>query len=143
MVQTVFPDSASNNTFHLLADNFTVTSLIESVASNCSLGNTTALTTTSLNSSDPSSPRPEQAVQYYRASSVVLTLDGYNNTAALADDSNAPPAPLPPWVDANFLNCLNQTIGAAVPLIDAAPSLSPSIGLLGLVWLAVFSLLSG
>ena len=146
MVQTLFPDSASNNTFHLLADNFTVTSLIESVASNCTLGNTTALSVTSLNDSDPSSPRPEQAVQYYRASSVVLTLDGYNDTAALSDDPNAPNTPLPPWVDANFLNCLNQTIGAAVPLIDAAPSLrwsSPSIGLLGLVWLAVFSLLSG
>ena len=145
MTQTTFADSASNNTFHLLADNSTVNSLIESVAGNCTLGNTTALSATPLNTSDPSQPRPEQAVQYYRASSVVLTLDGYNNTAALSDDSNAPNTPLPTWADASFLDCLNQTIGAAVPLIDNAGYLrwdAPSMGALGLVWLVVLSVLS-
>lgn len=141
MAQTTFADMNSNNTFHLLADNATVTSLIDSVAANCTLGNTTALTATPLSTSDPNQPRPEQAVQYYRASSVVLTLDGYNDTAALSNDSSIPDTPLPSWVDSSFLNCLNQTIGAAVPLVDSA-SLSwnmPSMGFLGLIWILVFS----
>ncbi|KAJ3532265.1 hypothetical protein NM688_g7450 [Phlebia brevispora] len=148
MAQTVFADPSSNNTFHLLADNSTVNSLILSVASNCSLGNTTALSATPLNTSDPSQPRPEQAVQYYRASSVVLTLDGYNNTAALSNDTTMPNTPLPSWVDTSFLNCLNQTIGAAVPLVDTSSSGSslqwhlPSLGLLGLVWIVVSSVLT-
>lgn len=120
MVQAVFPDMSSNNTFHLLADSSTVTSLIDSVAANCTLGNLTAIAVTSLNSSDPSQPRPEQAVQYFRASSVVLTLDGYNDTAALSNDSSVSDTPLPSWVDTQFMDCLNQTIGAAVPLIDGA-----------------------
>ena len=145
MAQTAFPDSASNNTFHLLADNSTVSSLIESVAANCTLGNSTALTVTPVNSSDPSDPRPEQAVQYYRASSVVLTLDGYNNTAALSSDNTTANTPLPSWVDTNFLNCLNQTIGAAVPLVNSGiPSFAFSsqfLGVYGLLWVLIASFL--
>ncbi|GJE85389.1 hypothetical protein PsYK624_014680 [Phanerochaete sordida] len=146
MTQAAFSDANSNNTFHLLADNATVASLIDSVAANCSLGNTTALTPMPLNTSDPSQPRPEQAVQYYRASSVVLTLDGYNDTAALTNDSSIPDTPLPTWVDGSFLDCLNQTIGAAVPLVDSSNSAgmaaafgTPTMSLLGLIWVLVVS----
>ena len=146
MTQAVFADKNSNNTFHLLSDNTTVASLIDSVSANCTLGNTTTLAPMPLNSSDPSQPRPEQAVQYYRASSVVLTLDGYNDTAALSNDSSTPDTPLPSWVDTSFLKCLNQTIGAAVPLVDASSSSGvsaalnmPSMSLLGLIWVLVFS----
>jgi hypothetical protein len=146
MAQTTFADKNSNNTFHLLADNETVTSLINSVAANCTLGNTTALSPMPLNTSDPSQPRPEQAVQYYRASSVVLTLDGYNDTAALSNDSSIPDTPLPSWIDQSFLGCLNQTIGAAVPLVDASSAMHswgvPSMGMLGLIWILVFSSLA-
>lgn len=144
MTETTFTDSNSNNTFHLLADNETVIALIGSVSNNCSLGNASALVPPiPLNSSDPTSPRPEQAVQYYRASSVVLTLDGYNNTAALLNDSSIPDTPLPSWVDQPFLDCLNQTIGASVPLVDGVLPFglhltSPSMGLLAVGWLMVF-----
>lgn len=143
-METTFTDSNSNNTFHLLADNETVASLIGSVSNNCPLGNATVLTPIPVNSSDPDSPRPEQAVQYYRASSVVLTLDGYNNTAALMENTSLPDTPLPSWVDDSFLNCLNQTIGASVPLVDGVLPLNlhlntPSMGLLGLVWIVVLS----
>ena len=51
----------------------------------------------------------------------MLTLDGYNNTAALSDDTSLPSVPLPSWIDQQFLDCVNLSIGAAVPLIDAAP----------------------
>ncbi|KAI5827654.1 hypothetical protein K523DRAFT_246329, partial [Schizophyllum commune Tattone D] len=65
-------------------------------------------------------PRAESIVQYYRASSVALALDGYNNTAALSNDDNATATPLPEWRDTTMLNCVNITIGAAVPLVNAA-----------------------
>lgn len=145
MVQAILPDTnVSNDTFRVIADGFTVNSLIISIASTCSSGNMTATVTLPLDESDPAAPRPEQAVQYYRASSVVLTLDGYNNTAALSNDQQTPNIPLPSWVNAPFLNCLNQTIGAAVPLIDTASSvlsLSPSVGLLVLLWAVIMTLL--
>jgi len=78
-------------------------------------------------------------VQYYRASSVVLTLDGYNNTAALSNDTNATNTPLPASVNTTFLDCLNQTIGAAVPLIDASARLwgqpAHGMGMMSVIWL--------
>ncbi|KAI6112596.1 hypothetical protein F5141DRAFT_1108541 [Pisolithus sp. B1] len=54
--------SSPNTTFHVLSDNSTVTSLIQSIDANCSHY---------LSSSSSSSPlpfNPQQAVQYYRAS---------------------------------------------------------------------------
>lgn len=119
MAQATLPDLTTSTTLHILADNSTVISLIQSIAANCTLGNTSAIVAVPLNSSDLTSPRPEQAIQYYRASSVVLTLDGYNNTAALSDDRSIPDVPLPPWADQTFVNCVNQTIGTAVPLVNA------------------------
>ena len=144
MTQAVFQDPSSNNTFHLLADNSTVNSLIQSVSANCTISNSTSLTAIPLNTSDPSQPRPEQAVQYYRASSVVLTLDGYNDTAVLSGNVNQTDTPLPSWVNATFLDCLNQTIGAAVPLVDsgAVQWNLPSIGMLGLLWIVVSSIMT-
>lgn len=80
-------------------------------------------------------PQPESVVQYYRASSIALSLDGYNNTAALSDkvnDTDAPATPLPSNYDGYLLECLNTTIGSAAPLVD-----SDSAGLLVLLptWL--------
>jgi hypothetical protein len=72
--------------------------------------------------------RPEQVVQWYRASSFALSLDSYNNSAALAsnmpkDNNTAPPplssdTPLPSGLNTTFLSCLNRTIGDALPLVD-------------------------
>lgn len=61
--------------------------------------------------------RAEEAIQYYRASSVVLTLDGYNNTAALGSDESMPSVAFPSDLDFKVLACINQTIGTAVPLV--------------------------
>ena len=59
-------------------------------------------------------------MQYYHASSVVLTLDGYNDMAVLSDDENASDVLLLTSIDMTLLDCLNQTIGAVVPLVDTA-----------------------
>jgi hypothetical protein len=86
-------------------------------------------------------PLPEEAVQYYRASSVVLTLDGYDSeSAALNDTQNsnasAPVVSLPNGTDTALLTCLNDTIGRAVPLVDAgARSGPPAMYTLLFTWL--------
>ena len=64
---------------------------------------------------------PQQVIQYYRASSAVLTLDGYNNSATFSSNESASDSPLPQNIDTTLLECLNQTIGSAVPLVDGAP----------------------
>ena len=146
MTQAAFSSNTSTSTtspvstFHIVADNTTVTSLIASIQANCSISSNSSTVPVAF-TANASDPLPEQAVQYFRASSVALTLDGYNNTAALtasdnANDSTPAPAPLPSGVDTALLDCLNATIGEAVPLFaDSAFGLPiPSMGLVGLVY---------
>jgi len=75
----------------------------------------------------------------------VLTLNGYNNSAALSNDTSAPNTPIPSGIDTNLENCLNQTIGAAVPLIDGAMARGAGsfggIGMLSL-FIVLFQVLS-
>lgn len=137
----------SNNTFHVVADNSTVNSLIASINANCSSLLSSSANTTQAepyDSTQPGEPQPEQAVQYYRASSIVLTEDGYNNSATFINDTNAPNSPLPNFTDATLLDCLNQTIGAAAPLIDGASSLldHSKLGLGGASFLWVLYVIS-
>ncbi|KDQ52174.1 hypothetical protein JAAARDRAFT_139228 [Jaapia argillacea MUCL 33604] len=144
LYQATFTSIDQNSTFHVVSDDSTLTSLITSVQSNCSSSITSSPPPTPIPYySNSTSPLPEQAIQYYRSSSVVLSLDGYNNTAALTAGSDGntnvtiPDLPLPTWVNATTLDCLNQTIGAAVPLIDGAGSLRSEglgLGLLGVGW---------
>ncbi|KIK56934.1 hypothetical protein GYMLUDRAFT_46820 [Collybiopsis luxurians FD-317 M1] len=152
MMISTFVSSASTSsnstlsptTFHVLADNTTVIALISAITSNCTSFNlnTTASSSnttnpSALNASDPNAPKPEQAIEYYRASSVVLTLNGYNNSAALSDNDNATNTPLPSGIDTTLQDCLNQTIGAAVPLIDGARSVT-SMGFEGVGLVSLF-----
>ncbi|KAL1674519.1 hypothetical protein EV122DRAFT_293377 [Schizophyllum commune] len=112
-----FASASGNTTLWVVADNTTTTSLIDEVYSKCasSLSNSTLRTVTAYTNNPPA----ESIVQYYRASSVALALDGYNDTAALSNDDNATATPLPEWRDTNMLNCVNTTIGAVVPLVNA------------------------
>ncbi|KAJ8697168.1 hypothetical protein PTI98_006966 [Pleurotus ostreatus] len=136
-VTAVFISSSNGtNTFRLMADNATVTSLIEDIRGNCS-SSLAANSSTTPSAFDPDQlPKPEQTVQYYRASSVALTFDGYNNTGALADEGT-PDTPLPAGLDATLLNCLNDTIVNNVPLVDAAGMRwsAPNVALLPLFWI--------
>ncbi|KAG2142375.1 hypothetical protein DEU56DRAFT_733692 [Suillus clintonianus] len=144
MAQANFVSNSTGSTFHLLSDNSTISSLISSIHTNCSsnLSSSSSNSSSPYNSSAPGGPQPEQAIQYYRSSSVVLTLDGYNNSATFSSNinPNTTDTPLPSsGVDMTLLNCLNYTIGQAAPLIDGASSLSPPcLGFAALVWLAWF-----
>jgi hypothetical protein len=141
MAEATFVSNSTGTTFHLLSDNSTVASLISSVDANCSshLTSSSSTSPSPFNASDPGSPQPQQAVQYYRSSSVVLTLDGYNNSATFSSSPNTTAdSPLPSGIDTTLLDCLNSTIGQAAPLIDGASSqfTSPScVGLVGFIWI--------
>ncbi|OCH95659.1 hypothetical protein OBBRIDRAFT_496265 [Obba rivulosa] len=117
MAEATFTSNSTNSTFHILSDNSTVASLITSITLNCTLGPGSSTFPLPYNGTNTSEPVPEQAIQYYRASTVALTLDGYNNTNAFTQGPNATANVLPSWVDNTLLNCLNATIGEAVPLV--------------------------
>ncbi|KAK0202711.1 hypothetical protein DFS33DRAFT_1385080 [Desarmillaria ectypa] len=125
MVSVTFSSSAGDSsTFHVVSDNTIVISFTSDITGACSLLlNTSSTTTNAYNTSDPSAPQPEQVSSYCRASSAYLALDGYNNTAVF-EAENATDVPLPARVNTTVIDCLNQTIGAAVPLVDADTSSS-------------------
>ncbi|KIM37034.1 hypothetical protein M413DRAFT_52636, partial [Hebeloma cylindrosporum] len=118
MAIATFPSLSNPPTyFRVLADNATVLSLIEDLSSNCtSLLSTSSPYYSKTNTPYTDIPQPEQVVQYYRASSIALSMDGYNNTATYAAADGTPDSPLPGTVDLRLLDCLNQTIGLAAPL---------------------------
>lgn len=119
----------------MISDNSTVASLISSLSANCSLGASSSKAPTPYDGA-LTDPQPGQAVQYYRASSVVLTLDGYNDTYAYSAAATNASVPLPRWVNATFLGCVNDTIGEAVPLISSARPTDrvPAVGVVPLLW---------
>ncbi|KAI0041886.1 hypothetical protein FA95DRAFT_1548213 [Auriscalpium vulgare] len=129
---------------HVLADNATLISLNKSITSKCKqyLGPRTMI----LQYNGTGGPFPEQVAQYYRGSSVALTVDGYNNTAALIYVNNMTQAPalLPPTIDLTLLNCVNSTIGANVPLVAMEPPWYKTvIGIIGLLGLIFFAIILG
>ena len=133
MVTSTYASNTQNTTFYFVADNDTVTDMIPVLQQNCSsvLNLNISTTPVAYNIDDPNTPKPEEAIQYYRASSAALMLEGYNNTAQLSDDTSLPDAPLPASIDMNLLACLNETIGAALPLVDAAYSTMWNFGVTG------------
>lgn len=122
MVTSTYASKSQNTTFYFVSDNDTAIAMVPLLQQNCSsvLNSGISNTPVSYNPNDPNSPKPEEAVQYYRSSSSVLLLEGYNNTAQLSDTTSLPDTPLPTNIDTNLLMCLNQTIGLAIPLVDAA-----------------------
>ncbi|KAJ7863080.1 hypothetical protein B0H14DRAFT_2739233 [Mycena olivaceomarginata] len=148
MTTANFQSNGPNGTvFRILADLMTVTDLIEDIVANCSgsLSNSSISaggSPSSYNDSSTLPPQPEQIVQYYRASSIALSLDGYNNTSIFMAEGT-PDVPLPSGIDATALDCLNQTIGAAAPLIGGVgrqwAAIPNNMGLMSLVWLVWLS----
>ncbi|KZV90009.1 hypothetical protein EXIGLDRAFT_649755 [Exidia glandulosa HHB12029] len=120
---------ANATTFHLIADSSTIKALIPKITSDCTgpgklqtpLSTPTAYTGTSL-----SDPQPEQAVLYFRGSTVVLTNDGFNNTAALNDTQGNETVYKPTDAAAPLYTCLQTSIAKNVPLIQNVPNPSTS-----------------
>jgi hypothetical protein len=116
----------TNTTFRIVADNYTVTELVVYLWVSCNtyLTQGVNLNTSSFpvpiplqnNSTQVDQPQPENAIRYYRASSLALTLDKYYNTAVFS--YGEPPTSLPQNMDSGFKDCLDRTIGQMVPLID-------------------------
>jgi len=130
LYQVQLQPEPSTSTYFIVADNSTVNTLIVSISKNCTGSNFAS--PEPFTGTNESAPLPEQAIQYYRASTIVLTLDGYNNTAALSDNATLPNVPLPAITNETFLTCVNETIGAAAPIlgfITVTGSLSGSASL--------------
>ena len=133
MVTSTYASNTQSTTFYLVTDNDTATTMVSILQQNCSsvLNSGVSNTPIPYNASDPNSPKPEEAIQYYRASSAALMLEGYNNTAQLSDNTSLPDTPLPTNTDTDLLTCLNETIGAAIPLVDAASPTAWNFGVTG------------
>ncbi|KAH6908429.1 hypothetical protein BKA70DRAFT_268683 [Coprinopsis sp. MPI-PUGE-AT-0042] len=131
MTYAIFPSNttaapSNSSTFRFMADNATVALFI--LDANLACGALLNSTTTSSNpvafDNSTVAPSPEQAIQYYRASSSVLTLDGYNNSATYAVEGT-PDSSLPESMNRELATCLNETIATNIPLIDGALGLAP------------------
>ncbi|KAG6874933.1 hypothetical protein C0992_005916 [Termitomyces sp. T32_za158] len=116
---------SSGTTFRILTDTASAHALI-SPLSDCSSHVYRSSSSPSPYLEQAFYPLPEQAIQHYRASSAVLTLDGYNNTAALLPQESVSShnVLLPSGTDTALLRCLNDTIGSAVLLNDPPNTLS-------------------
>ncbi|TDL22676.1 hypothetical protein BD410DRAFT_839727 [Rickenella mellea] len=118
--------AANTTTYRIIGDASSVSVAYTALIVSCSLPNTTTTTgqqslfTPSSNASIP--PQPSQVVQYYRASSFALTLDTYANPAGAIVNSTAPDAALPANLNLTLLACINNTIGASLPLLVAPQS---------------------
>ncbi|KAF5344379.1 hypothetical protein D9758_013236 [Tetrapyrgos nigripes] len=139
-VTAAFQSNYTQTIFRIMSDNETVVSLIQDIHQNCSsrLTSNSASSPSQIylyNTSASDAPKPEQAIQYYRASSAVLTLDGYNNSAAFGANGTTD-TPLPDGIDTMLLQCLNGTIGNGITLVDGAGGrwTAPSYGVVGLLW---------
>lgn len=130
----------------VLADKSTVLSLIGTVKANCSSylsnDNTPSSPTpfTFTNKTTDGGPSPEKAIQYFRASSTVLMLEAFDsgvlNGTQNPNASVVPVVSPPNGTDMALLTCLNDTIGRAVPLVDAGIRTGPpAVYTLLIAWL--------
>ncbi|KAG6862488.1 hypothetical protein C0995_000034 [Termitomyces sp. Mi166 len=121
---TYISETPDGSIFRILTDFASAAALIPSLTVCSSFVNLSSVNPSPYLQFAPS-PLPEQTLQYYRASSAALTLDGYNNTAVLQpqDSSGAYNVLLPSGTDVELLRCLNTTIGNAI-LLNDPPKLS-------------------
>jgi hypothetical protein len=124
--------SSTNQTYRLIGDRSSVTTVLNALIADCGVSNSTSSIAPFAGFTDESNttlPKPEQFVQWYRASSFGLSLDGYNNSASLQSNmpasntsaaQNIPNTPLPSYVNSTFLACLNTTIAFSIPLVNPA-----------------------
>ena len=133
----------TNTSIQILADTATLHSLSYDIYYSCSMYFNVNMTEGPVaydTGSDLDEPGPERVIQYYRASSVALILDGYNNSAVYPNGP-AEDTPLPTEIDLQMISCFNSTIGGRVPLVEAyrgsssVTRISPSIFSLSFIYL--------
>ncbi|KIY63113.1 hypothetical protein CYLTODRAFT_403692 [Cylindrobasidium torrendii FP15055 ss-10] len=147
-----FQSNTTASIFRIVADNNTAVDLIDQIDASCSRYLTSS--TADAVAYDAALLKPEQVVQYYRASSAALALDGFNNTAALSESEpeknlnvvvpesvGIPVANT--MVDIVLLACLNSTIGTTIDLADSASGMGidasmPATVMLG--WIVFWAL---
>ncbi|OJA20082.1 hypothetical protein AZE42_02495 [Rhizopogon vesiculosus] len=137
--EVTFISSSIGTTFHLLSKKREVAYLISSIQANCSsnLASSTSMFPSPFDDSASGCSWLEQVIQYCNDYSVVLTLDGYNNSN-LNSPNTTTKSPLPSGIDTTLLNCLNYTIGQAAPPFDGASmqfTSPPCLGVVSFVWI--------
>lgn len=125
MVATLVTSGENSEAYRVLADATTVDALVDALRTECSAFLKETENIDDYDGAGAEPPRPEQIIQYYRASSIALSSDTYNNSAAFSENKTVIDSPFSPL---NFaaLNCINSTIGAAAPLVDGAIFQCPS-----------------
>ncbi|CAE6451137.1 unnamed protein product [Rhizoctonia solani] len=139
---TIFTIGTRYNTsdiYRLLGDRDSVNVVLSALREGCSVTGAVFSYDPSASNSSLALPYVESIVQFYRASSFAVSLDGYINSAAVATSaasSNStgqlvssllPPTPLPTDINREFLDCINQTVGKYLPLLDLESWSSPII----------------
>ncbi|KAF9531714.1 hypothetical protein CPB83DRAFT_82194 [Crepidotus variabilis] len=167
LAYATFPASNST-TFRILSDNTTILSLIEDVNIDCSqyftLYTNTSFTYpyalsrnasegatpfvipyTFNNISGPANPQPEQVIQYFRGSTIALTLDAYNNSATYATGNSLlqVDSSLPKFNggEQQIYDCIAKAIRSAAPLMNSSNRLrvsSLNFGTFGLAWIIIW-----
>lgn len=123
------PSSKKKQTFRIVSDSATVSSLILDIKTKCGTNANAKFISVNKNAVGPavdydaSVVRPESTVTYFRGSSIALELDGYNNSATFAaTEGTVGDAPIPPDLDILLMGCLRQTIEQAALLVNVASS---------------------
>ncbi|KAG8753723.1 hypothetical protein FRC14_005779 [Serendipita sp. 396] len=122
-----WPNVGSDEVYTMIGDKESLTFMISDLVRVCHAAPATPRkfdpTTAGTNLAQP---RPENVVQYYRSSSFALAYPKYNNTFALPSSNlttNHESVPLPgSIINSPFLRCINDTIRASLPLMDAFAS---------------------
>ncbi|KDN35134.1 hypothetical protein RSAG8_11822, partial [Rhizoctonia solani AG-8 WAC10335] len=131
-ISTVDPRYNTSDVYRLLGDRDSVNVILSTLRDECSaVGGDILDYDPAADNSSHALPHVESIVQYYRASSFALSLDGYSNSVAavtptaLANNTGQlvtsllPPTPLPRSINPLFLDCINRTVGTSLPLLDS------------------------
>ncbi|KAG8729647.1 hypothetical protein FRC11_008309, partial [Ceratobasidium sp. 423] len=130
-VYTIDPKYNTSDVYRLLGDRDSIVTVLYALKRDCSI----TVPYEDVFGYDPASDNPSRAhphiqsvIQFYRASSFALALDGYNNSAAAVTPAALrnstgqlvallpPPTPLPSGVNTAFLGCINRTVGSSLPI---------------------------
>ncbi|KAG8695633.1 hypothetical protein FRC11_001341 [Ceratobasidium sp. 423] len=129
----------TSDIYRLLGDRDSVNVVLSTLHDECSVtGGTILGYGPSAYNSSRALPHVESIIQFYRASSFALSLDGYINSAAVVtpvalsnntgqlESALLPPTPLPSDIAREFLDCINRTVGKSLPLLDPEPGNFPT-----------------